>query len=121
VEKVHSVAPMSVLAVEAACIATPSVSIPAAVVDARRNFQCLVVAVWQTPEEDSKVIDAVHSWAVSNEKIANVAGYINYGGMVSDDQEKKAHGEEALDRIKATKVKYDPHNLLAAFRARVNS
>ncbi len=77
-------------------------------------FNISAMAVWQDPDLDEQHIDwargtatAVGAWSFSG------GGYINY--MQADEpieRVRAAFGEEAFDRLRALKTRYDPDNVL---------
>jgi len=76
-------------------------------------FNISAMATWQDPGRDAEQIDWARQTAAAIEPWSISGGYINY--MQADEpieRVRAAFGEEAFDRLRALKRRYDPNNVL---------
>jgi FAD/FMN-containing dehydrogenase len=77
------------------------------------GFNVSVMAVWSDPGLDAEHIEWARSTAAAIEPWSFGGGYANY--MQADEPIERvrgAFGEEAFERLRALKTKYDPGNVL---------
>jgi FAD/FMN-containing dehydrogenase len=76
-------------------------------------FNVSVMATWQDPSFDAEQIDWARQTAAAIEPWAVSGGYVNY--MQADEpieRVRAAFGDEAFERLRALKRRYDPNNIL---------
>jgi FAD/FMN-containing dehydrogenase len=76
-------------------------------------FNVSVMATWQDPGLDDRYIAWARETAATIEPWSVSGGYVNY--MQADEpieRVRAAFGDEAFDRLRTLKTRYDPHNVL---------